>query len=165
MEKLNITIIGGGNSSHTLIPLLSNAGHNVSLQTRNPDKWSKNVIMEYTNKEGQVIDRLTGKLKYVSNNPQEIIPDSDIIILSLPVSVYRLMLHNIALYIDKNRKVYIGVIYGQGGFNWMMENIIKEYNLYNLVYFCVYLSNIMLHNYTIISLVVTFMDFFICLTR
>jgi len=34
MEKLNITIIGGGNSSHTLIPLLSNAGHNVSLQTR-----------------------------------------------------------------------------------------------------------------------------------
>ena len=137
MEKLNITIIGGGNSSHTLIPLLSNAGHNVSLQTRNPDKWSKNVIMEYTNKEGQVIDRLTGKLKYVSNNPQEIIPDSDIIILSLPVSVYRLMLHNIAPYIDKNRKVYIGVIYGQGGFNWMMENIIKEYNLYNLVYFSV----------------------------
>ena len=137
MKKLNITLIGGGNSSHTIIPLLSNSGHSVSLYTRNPEKWSKNVTMEYTNKEGKVIDSLRGKLKYASNKPQEIIPDSDIIILSLPVSVYRLMLQNIAPYIDKNRKVYIGVIYGQGGVNWMMDNLIAKFNLNNLIYFSV----------------------------
>ena len=137
MKKLNITLIGGGNSSHTIIPLLSNAGHSVSLYTRNPEKWSKNVTMEYTNKEGKVIDSLIGKLECASNKPQEIIPDSDIIILSLPVSVYRLMLQDIAPYIDKNKKVYIGVIYGQGGFNWMMENLIAEFNLNNLIYFSV----------------------------
>ena len=137
MKKLNITLIGGGNSSHTIIPLLSNSGHSVSLYTRNPEKWSKNVTMEYTNKEGKVIDSLRGKLKYASNKPQEIIPDSDIIILSLPVSVYRLMLQNIAPYIDKNRKVYIGVIYGHGGVNWMMDNLIAKFNLNNLIYFSV----------------------------
>ena len=137
MKKLNITLIGGGNSSHTIIPLLSNSGHSVSLYTRNPEKWSKNVTMEYTNKEGKVIDSLIGKLKYASNKPQEIIPDSDIIILSLPVSVYRLMLQNIAPYINKKRDVYIGVIYGQGGFNWMMNNLIAKFNLNNLIYFSV----------------------------
>ena len=68
MKKLNITLIGGGNSSHTIIPLLSNSGHSVSLYTRNPEKWSKNVTMEYTNKEGKVIDSLIGKLNMLQIN-------------------------------------------------------------------------------------------------
>jgi hypothetical protein len=50
--KSQISIIGGGNSTHTLIPLLSDAGHSVNLLTRHPDKWSDVVTVSYVLPDG-----------------------------------------------------------------------------------------------------------------
>jgi len=134
-KKMNICVVGGGNSAHSLIPLLSSVGHSVSLLTRKPSLWAREVTMEYTDKDGQIIDRLEGHLSTVSDDPNLVVRGADVVLLSLPVSKYRLMLNTIAPYIDKSRKVFIGTIYGQGGFNWMMEQIVKDYNLQNVVYF------------------------------
>lgn len=132
---VNITLIGGGNSTHSLIPLLSNAGHIINLLTRNPDKWSKEIKMEYISQEGKIINQLTGKLNLASDDPQDVIPQADVIILSLPVSKYRIVLNRIASFINKSKKIDIGTMYGQGGFNWMVEEIKKKYNLTNIVIF------------------------------
>lgn len=136
-DKLNICIVGGGNSTHSLIPLLSNSGHDVSLLTRNPGKWSSEVSMEYTDMLGNVLDTLVGSLKQASDIPEDLIPQADVILLSLPVSKYRLILNTIAPYIDRGKKVYVGTIYGQGGFNWMMEQVIQDYELSNIAYFAI----------------------------
>lgn len=133
--KTKICIIGGGNSTHSLIPLLTKDTNEVNLFTRNPEKWSKNVSMEYTLSDGVVKDVLKGELSIVSDDPKDVIPQSDIIILSIPVFQYRNLLHQIAPYINMDKKVYIGTIYGQGGFNWMIKEIIKKFNLTNIVYF------------------------------
>ena len=134
-RKAIITIVGGGNSSYTLISLLSSAGHKVNLLTPEPEKWSNQVTMELILHDGTIKATLPGHLNMISSNPGSIIPESEIIILSLPVSKYRVALHEIAPFIRRNKKTYIGTIYGQGGFNWMVEEIIDKFQLKNIVYF------------------------------
>jgi hypothetical protein len=134
-RKTIITVIGGGNSSITLISLLSSAGHKVNLLTRQPERWSSNVTMELLYPDGALKAVLPGHINKISSNPEVVIPESEIIILSLPVSKYRVVLHNIAPFIKKNKKTYIGTIYGQGGFNWMVNEIVLKYQLENVVYF------------------------------
>jgi len=59
------------------------------------------------------------------------------VIICAPVSKYRLLLHNIASSIKKEQKIYIGTVYGQGGFNWMVKEIIDKFNLMNVVTFAI----------------------------
>jgi hypothetical protein len=65
------------------------------------------------------------------------ISDKRIVEMSKSVSKYRLMLNKIAPYINRDKKVFVGTIYGQGGFNWMMDHVIREYKLQNVVYFSI----------------------------
>ena len=51
----------------------------------------------------------------------------------MPVHKYRVCLHQIAPFISRDKTVVIGAAYGQGGFNWMVEEIRKEYGLSNIV--------------------------------
>ena len=127
-----ITVIGGGSSAHVLIPLLAKTGMEVRLLTRKPGKWIVNPSLDYIEPSGRFINRFEGGLDDVSSSPEDVIPGSDIIILCLPVHVYRLMLHKIAPFIDKNRGIYIGTVYGQGGFNWMVDEIKRKFMLQNL---------------------------------
>lgn len=129
---MKIVIIGGGNSAHTLIPLLSNTGMEINLLTRKPDKWSKEIELDYMQPTGEYVRSFKGKLSKISDDPEEIIPDADFIILCLPVHIYRSMLHSIAPYINRQKDVYIGTVYGQGGFNWMTREMKTEFNLENV---------------------------------
>jgi hypothetical protein len=53
----------------------------------------------------------------------------------MPVSQYKIALNKIAPFINNTKKVYIGTIYGQGGFNWMVDEIKKKYSLNKVVTF------------------------------
>lgn len=130
-----ITIIGGGSSAHALIPLLSRTGMRVNLMTRRPGAWSREIRLEYQRTSGEVIDTFRGELERISPYAAEVIPDADIIILCMPVHAYRLSLHAIAPYVSKDKKVCIGTVYGQGGFNWMIEEISREFSLCNITAF------------------------------
>jgi hypothetical protein len=136
--KTNVVIVGGGSSAHLLIPLLASRGHNVSLLTRKPTLWSPTVSCDYINPQGEKIKSVSGSLKCVSDNPEDVIPNNEIIILCAPVSQYRNLLHVIAPYIQSDKeKVYVGTVYGQGGFNWMVNEIVQEFKLSNLIPFAV----------------------------
>ena len=132
----NIVIVGGGNSAHVLIPLLSKTDFDVSVLTSRPNDWSHTVALEYQNTDGEVLQVFQGEIKTINDNPQSCIPLADYIILCMPVHKYREALHRIAPCINPSKQVVIGTVYGQGGFNWMMEEIRHEYNLTtNIVYF------------------------------
>jgi len=135
MEQLNIAIIGGGSSSHTLIPLLSKAGHKVNVLTSRPEEWKNEITVHYQNEEGETLDSLKGFIENVSMDPKEIVPNADVIILCMPVYKYRVALNNIGPHINSDRKTYVGTIYGQAGFNWMVDELVKEYSLSNVVTF------------------------------
>lgn len=135
--KKTVSIIGGGNSAHALIPLLSKANYEVNLLSGKPGSWKKKIKLEYQSESNEVKETFTGELNNVSNDPATILPNADLIILCLPVSQYKNTLYKIAPYINKNRKVYLGTIYGQGGFNWMVDSIKAKYSLNKLVTFAI----------------------------
>ena len=134
-ENLTITVIGGGASAHTLIPLLSSSNYTVNILTRKPDLWSKEIELQYQAINGAVIEKFHGTLNKISAEPEDVISESDVIFLCMPVSQYRIALHRIAAYINPEKDIYIGTVFGQAGFNWMVDEIKKTYTLENIITF------------------------------
>ena len=135
MMKKKLVICGGGNSAHTLIPLLRDSVFETSIYTSRPEKWHNIIELEWHNPAGEVMGRYSGPLKEASNDAQMLFPHADYIVFCMPVHQYRVALHKIAPYINKNKKVFVGTLYGQGGWNWMVNEIRKEYDLPNIVAF------------------------------
>lgn len=135
--KKKVSIIGGGNSAHTLIPLLSKANYEINLLTSRPESWKKKIRLEYQSETGEVKEIFEEDLDIVSNDPTTVLTNSDFIILCMPVSQYKIALHRIAPFIDNKKKVYLGTIYGQGGFNWMVDEIKEKYSLNRIVTFAI----------------------------
>ncbi|MCK4339594.1 MAG: NAD/NADP octopine/nopaline dehydrogenase family protein [Candidatus Cloacimonetes bacterium] len=136
-EKKVVTIVGGGSSAHVLIPFLSGAGHTVNILTRRPKEWSHKVSLQMQSIHGEVKDVFNGYLTRISDKPAEVIPQADFIVLCMPVCKYRIALHRIAPHVDKNKDVFIGAIYGQAGFNWMVNEIKKNLGLSKVITFAV----------------------------
>jgi len=127
-----------GNSAHVLIPFLGETNHNVNLMTRRPNDWDDTVTCEVQNMSGEVLKSYHGKIQKKSSDPADVIPDADIIVLCMPVHQYRDALFRLAPYIDKSKKeVFVGTIFGQAGFNWMVHEMEKEFDLSNTVAFAV----------------------------
>ena len=133
--KKNIVIVGGGNSAHVLIPLLSEASFNITMLTSRPNDWSHTIQLEYRDPNDEVLEVFSGKIDTITDDPASCIPYADYIILCMPVYQYRVALHRIALYINRNKQVVVGTVYGQGGFNWMVDEIMQKYQLSNITYF------------------------------
>ncbi len=136
-SKPTVTVAGGGASAHVLIPFLSAAGHPVRLLTRRPGEWSREVALELQSIDGEVERTFRGKLEKVSDDPAEVIPGTDVVILCMPVAKYRLALHGLAPHLDREREVFVGTIYGQAGFNWMVGEIEHELGLESITTFAV----------------------------
>lgn len=102
ISKLTVSIVGGGNSAHVLIPFLSTAGHNVNLLTRRPNDWNDVVTCDLTTMENKVTKTFTGTCK-TSSDPKDVIPDADAIILCMPVHQYRNALDRLAPYINQSK--------------------------------------------------------------
>ena len=99
-ENLTITIVGGGASAHTLIPLLSSSKYIVNLLTRKPDLWSKKIELQYQAFNGDVIESFHGELNKISSEPEDVINEADVIFLCMPVSQYRNALHRITPHLN-----------------------------------------------------------------
>ncbi len=130
-----VTIVGGGASAHTLIPFLSGAGYRVRILTRRPEDWSEDVELQVQSIDGDLLQTFHGQLAQASSEPADVIPSSDIVVLCMPVHTYRQALHHLAPHLDRDREVFVGTIYGQAGFNWMVDEVTAKYGLDNVVTF------------------------------
>lgn len=135
MRKKRLVICGGGSSAHTLIPLLKDSIFKVSLYTSRPQQWSHTIDLEWHDPSGKVLGNYSGEIDVISSDPSEIIPDADYVMFCMPVHRYRVALNEIAPFINKNKTVFIGTVYGQGGWNWMIDEIKNKYCLENIVPF------------------------------
>ncbi len=134
-ENLVITIVGGGASAHTLIPLLSSSNYTVNLLTRKPERWSQKIELQYQSVDGDIIRCFYGELNKISSDPADVINDADVVILCMPISAYRQSLHRIAPHLNQEKEVYVGTVFGQAGFNWMVDEIKKKFNRENIITF------------------------------
>ena len=132
-----VTVVGGGASAHVLIPFLSGAGHQVRMLTRQPERWSSRIQLELQSIDQELLQTFEGSLAMVSDDPAKVIPQSDIVVLCMPVCAYRTALHQIAPYLRRDPEVAVGTIYGQAGFNWMVDEIAAKFGHQSLVTFAV----------------------------
>ncbi len=141
-NNTTVTVVGGGNSAHILIPFLSAAGNTVNLLTRRPDEWKMKVLCEITDMQNNITQTIEGNISKKSNDPADVIPDSDVIIFCMPVHSQREVLKRIGPYISNNNNksktdVFVGTIYGQAGFNWMVHEMERENQLTNVCCFAI----------------------------
>lgn len=133
--KKQLVICGGGSSAHTLIPFLKDSVFDVSIYTSKPEKWHSQIFLEWHDPYGKELGHFCGDLKKASNKPEKLMPNADYIVLCMPVHQYRACLHEIAPFINKSKTVFIGTMYGQGGFNWMVDEIKHQHGLNSVVTF------------------------------
>jgi hypothetical protein len=137
-KRLTTCVVGGGNSAHILIPILALAGQQVNLLTRRPEDWNDDIYCQVTDGVSEKVQQTyVGKLTKKSSDPSQVIPEADIIILCLPVHQYHPALDRIAPHINADKEVYVGTIFGQGGFNWMVNDIKTRYKLNKVTTFVV----------------------------
>lgn len=133
--KKKLVICGGGSSAHTLIPLLNGSVFDVSIYTSRPEQWHNQIDLEWHNPQGDILGTYSGTLSRASSDAESLIPEADYIVFCMPVHKYRVALHNIAPYINREKTVFVGTLYGQGGWNWMVDEVKNLYNLHNIVTF------------------------------
>jgi hypothetical protein len=109
----------------------------VQLLTRRPAQWSRRVRLELQSIDQELQQVFEGELSRVSDEPADVIPRSDIVVLCMPVSSYRASLHQIAPHLRSDGPVFVGTIYGQAGFNWMVDEIVEAFDLDSVVSFAV----------------------------
>ena len=107
---MNITICGGGNLGHVCAGFLASQEENsVSLLTTKPEFWSKTI--DVVDCKGEVYH---GVLKSISNQPADVVPDAEMVLVCLPGFAIGNVLKAIAPYLNDN--CWVGTVVSSTGF-------------------------------------------------
>ena len=118
-----ITFIGGGNGTHVGASICGlNKYLDVRVLTRNPKIWKKELSLTLPNNK-----ILTGsKINKISSKPEDIIPGSDIVFVSSPVSAYSEIFSKIVPHLDSN--TIIGTLFSQSHVDAIIKKELAKNN-------------------------------------
>lgn len=118
---MNICILGGGNIGTLVMGEIGvKEDISVRLLTSRPDEW--NHIIEVCDNDG--IFKYSGRVDVISNNPEEVISDADIIISTLPSYMFNKTIQRIKPFIKVG--AWIGVMPGNGGSEFYCNELIES---------------------------------------
>jgi opine dehydrogenase len=118
---MNICILGGGNIGTLIMGDLGrNEDISVRLLTSRPDEWNHNI--EVCDNDG--IFKYSGRVDMISNNPEEVISDADIIISTLPSNLFNITIQSIKPFVKVG--AWIGVMPGNGGSEFYCNELIES---------------------------------------
>lgn len=126
-NAMNVTLVGGGNSTHVFAGLLAAEGHNVTIFTRRKSDWSDTVVCENQD-PGWLSDKkeIGGKVKQITDCVTDAIPEADMVVLAgLPVHHYRDVLKTICPHI-KRKGIMLGSVCAYGGFFWLVKEAMGD---------------------------------------
>lgn len=116
LDKMFITVVGGGNSTAIFAALAKIAGHEVAILTRQPEKWSKTV--GFVNEDPTYCggkEKLEATVDLITSDPAECIPQSKMIFIAgLPIHFNKQMLTSLSPHIKKDNEVFIGTVWYVG---------------------------------------------------
>lgn len=113
-----ICICGGGALSHVISGWISKSGVNVNILTRHPESWEKNI--KILTPEG-AFDSVLGK---ISSDAQDVIPEADVILVTVPGYANEQVLKQISPYIKKDARV--GGVFCSSGFFFEALKILPQ---------------------------------------
>ena len=122
MSKKVITFIGGGNGTHVGASLCGiNKLLEVRILTRSPKYWKKKLSLTLPN------NKIVGsKISKISYDPKNIIPGSDIVIVSSPISAYSEIFNKVVPYLDSN--TIIGTLFSQAHVDAIIKKALVRNN-------------------------------------
>lgn len=105
-----ITVCGGGSLGHVIAGWLSSRNHAVvNILTGHPDKWQHDIIVDTP--DGL---QLEGQIAVISSKPEDVIPESDIVLLCLPGYMIRKQLEAIKPALGPSS--FVGSVFSSTGF-------------------------------------------------
>lgn len=114
----NICICGGGALGHTIAGFVaSQEDYNVSVLTRQPEKWSQAI--DVNDLDG---NRYHGELLCVTDTPSVVVPDADIVLLCLPGYAIKDVLRQIRPFLRS--ATFVGSIVSSTGFFFMAAQLL-----------------------------------------
>lgn len=115
-----VTICGGGSLGHVVAGWLSARNHaSVNILTNRPEKWTHEIMLDTP--DGKL---LQGKIATISNNPEDVIPQADVVLLCLPGFLIKTELEKIKPCLSKN--TYVGSVFSSTGFFFEALNVLNE---------------------------------------
>jgi len=127
----SICIIGGGNAAHALAALLPFRGYETTMWCPFQDE-AERINVGLAEQDGYMIADFSshntpsgiikGKPLLVSKNPQDVVPDADVLIMPLPSFVYPSTLKDIKPHLRAGQ--ILCVTPGQGAFDWYAQDIL-----------------------------------------
>ena len=118
---MKICVIGGGNIGTLLIGDIGGKDEfSLRLLTSRPDEW--NNIIEVCDEDGSL--KHVGNVDIISNKPEDVIKDADIIISTLPSHILPQTIQTIKPFIKDG--ALIGVMPGSGGSEFYCKELIER---------------------------------------
>lgn len=115
-----ICICGGGALGHVIGGWLSARNHAiVNVLTGHPEKWQHEIIVDTP--EDLI---LKGNIAKISNQPEEIIPESDVVLLCLPGYMIAKQLEAIKPFLKTS--TFVGSVFSSTGFFFEALKILNE---------------------------------------
>lgn len=108
MTAMRICICGGGNLGHVCAGFLANRGHQVSILTTRPERWSQTI--QVVAPDGIFF----GQLAQATDRPDLVIPDAEVVLVCLPGYAIPKELSKINAYLSKS--CLVGTVVSSTGF-------------------------------------------------
>ena len=105
---MRICICGGGNLGHVCAGFMAYKGHQVSVLTTKPERWSHSINIIAPD------ETFCGQLTLVTSCPEKIVPQAEIVLICLPGFAIHNVLSKIKPYLSKTNKV--GAVVSSTGF-------------------------------------------------
>lgn len=106
--NLKITVIGGGSLGHVTAGWLANKGYEVSVLTRRPEKWNRNILIKTPAGE------FKANIHSISDKPEDVITDADVVLLTVPGYANNDEIVSIRPFLKDG--CYVGAVFCSSGF-------------------------------------------------
>lgn len=114
----NACIVGGGSLGHIIAGWMSHKGLNVSILTRRPNEWRKSILIHTPKGD------FNAHLNRISSDPREVIPDSEVVLFTVPGFANQSELELIKPYLSDN--TYVGGVFCSSGFFFEALKILSD---------------------------------------
>lgn len=127
---MKVTICGAGRTGHLNAVLFrQQPGVTVSVLTGSAavaDLWAGgDGVWEAHTPEGRIVG---GRPDYVGTEPGKALVDTDMVIVTQPAQTRPALLHQIALHLPRNKRVFLGAIPGFCGFDWLAAEVLTGHD-------------------------------------
>jgi hypothetical protein len=125
-------LIGGGNSTIMLSVLMKRNGNEVHILTRKPEKWTKSLSFDNEDLKWLPESEYSEEIDSISDDYSVIIGADMVFIAGMPIHHNREILTKIKDYLpdkESDKKVFLGTVCAYGGFNWLVDDILREKNV------------------------------------